>query len=147
MENEDIETKPLESSGDADVTAAPKPAFAFSWEKPAGVTTAEPEDRATEILAKEDKFVEEPAVAKTEANFIDALSIAIDHLQGVYQELWDGKLAVQQLITSIKFKTQNAGVEFEYDRLDDPFDDALRDLQTQIDRLERQRNRARMAAG
>lgn len=137
MDNEEIETKPLEGVGVDVFTQAEFPPIS---------TVLEPAHRAAEALEEADKFVEEPAAQSTKAGLVDALSLTIDALQEVYAELTEAKTETLAVAKRATEKATRAGIELDLSLLDDPFDAALQDVNRLLNTLEKQRNRARMAA-
>ena len=135
MENEDIELKPLEGIGDAPASIFTQTTFPSISERLEPST-----DTASGYLVKE------PAAQATEAGLVDALSLTIDALQAVYAELTDAKTETLAVAKRATEKATRAGVELDLSLLDDPFDAALSDVNRLLNTLEKQRNRARMAA-
>ena len=138
MENEDIELKPLEGIGDAPVSIFTQATFPSISER---LETVEDSNAAGAGY-----LVKEPAAQATEAGLVDALSLTIDALQAVYAELTDAKTETLAVAKRATEKATRAGVELDLSLLDDPFDAALSDVNRLLNTLEKQRNRARMAA-
>ena len=163
MEHEDIEVaEKLEGIGDGAIDETMKKAFSFSWEQKA--QQAEERIAGVSIDTDEAKYNYPPVEALTplpegdsglnvqvdaqpaSTGLVDALSRTIDALQEVFAELTEAKtetLAVAQRATE---KATRAGIELDLSLLDDPFDMALTDVNRLLNTLEKQRNRARMAA-
>lgn len=145
MDNQEIETQPLEGVGVDVFTQAEFPTISEKLY---------PEARAAEILAEADKYTyppvetlsDLPAASSTKAGLVDALSLTIDALQEVFAELTDAKAETLAVAKRATEKATRAGVELDLSLLDDPFDSALGDVNRLLNTLERQRNRARMAA-
>lgn len=142
MESEDTENQTLEGIGDAYA----RDVFTQA-EFPPLTERLEPAERAEQVLIEADKFVEGPAAQSTKAGLVDALSLTIDALQEVFAELEEAKTETLAVAKRATEKATRAGVELDLSLLDDPFDAALSDVNRLLNTLEKQRNRARMAAG